>query len=419
MTRPIFSVLFVMMVAVSVVMGQNQIIDTFAGGGPNNIPATNANIAHPTAVATDNAGNVYISSAEMHRVFKVTAATGILTVIAGDGQNIIRGDGGPATSASLMDPKGVAPDSNGNVFIADFGCHCIRKVDSGGIITTVAGNGNAGFSGDGGPAAAANLFWPFGLVVDVAGNLFISEVGNNRIRKVDAGGTITTVAGDGNFGFNGDGGPATSATFSIPWGIALDSGGNLFIADEGNHRIRKVDTAGVISTVAGNGNSEFSGDGGPATSAGVLAPFGVTVDPAGNIFITDSVNGRIRTVDSSGIISTTAGNGSTGFGGDGGPATDASLSNPFGVATDNSGNLFIADQNNNRIRKVDSAGVISTLAGNGTSTFGGDGNHATGASLNSPGGLAIDGAGNVYLSDNHRIRRVDALTNIISTVAGT
>jgi sugar lactone lactonase YvrE len=221
-----------------------------------------------------------------------------------------------------------------------------------GIITTVAGNGIPGYSGDGGPATSASLSGPSGVVVDATGNLLIADSSNYRIRRVDAStGIITTVAGNGIRGFSGDGGPATSASLS-PIGVAVDATGNLFIADTGNHRIRRVDeSTGIITTVAGNGIRGFSGDGGPATSASLNYPTGVAVDGSGNLFIADAANNRIRWVDAStGIITTVAGNGMPDYSGDGGPATSASLNGPSGVVVDAAGNLFIADNDNKRIR---------------------------------------------------------------------
>ena len=227
-----------------------------------------------------------------------------------------------------------------------------------GDISTVAGTVTQGFGGDGGPATGAGLNSPTGVAVDSSGNLFIADFDNHRIRKVDATtGIITTVAGIGAQGFSGDGGPATSAKLNAPVDVAVDSSGNLFIADANNYRIRKVDTSGNISTVAGNGTRGFSGDGGPATSAQLKFPDGVVVDSAGNLFIVDTFNNRIRKVDTSGDISTLAGSGAVGwvlqgFSGDGGPATSAKLKFPFSVAFDSSGNLFIGDPGNHRIRKV-------------------------------------------------------------------
>jgi uncharacterized protein (TIGR03437 family) len=327
----------------------------------------------------------------------------IITTVAGDSTAGYSGDGGPATSASLNNPVGVAVDSAGNFYIAEESNNRIRKV-SGGTIATVAGNGTAGFSGDGGPATSASLSTPYGVAFDAAGNLYIADQQNQRIREV-SGETIATVAGIGGFGFSGDGGPATSASICLPAGVALDSAGNLYIADSFNNRIRKV-SGGTITTVAGNGNQGFSGDGGPATSASLFTPIGVAVDSAGNLYIADSFNNRIRKV-SGGTITTVAGSGSDGFAGNGGPATSASLSLPAGMAIDSAGNLYIADAGNNRIRKV-SGGTITTFAGNGAASFSGDGGPATSASLNFPSGVAFDSAGNLYIADinNQRIREV-------------
>ena len=255
-------------------------------------------------------------------------------------------------------------------------------------------------------------------MVDSSGNLFIADTNNDRIRKVDTSGNIITVAGTGTFAFGGDGGLATSAQLVFPPGVALDSSGNLFIADNGNHRIRKVDSSGNISTVAGTGataalSGGFSGDGGPATSAQLLFPTGVVVDPSGNLFIADNDNHRIRKVDTSGNISTVAGTGTAGFSGDGGPATNAQLKFPFGVALDSSGNLFIGDGNNHRIRNVDTSGNIITVAGTGTAGFSGDGGPATSAQLHTAAGvaIAIDSSGNLFVADNgnNRIRKVEAV----------
>ncbi len=388
-------------------------ITTVAGNGNKSFsgdggPATSASLSGPKEVAVDSAGNLYI--ADGFRVRKVSGGT--ITTVAGNGVWGFSGDGGPATSASLDSPCGVAVDSAGNLYIADWGNSRIRKV-SGGTITTVAGNGNPGFSGDGGPATSASLSGPTGVAVDSADNLYIADADNSRIRKV-SGGTITTVAGNENWGFSGDGGPATSAWLNAPEGVAVDSVGNLYIADTGNDRIRKVSRA-TITTVAGNGAYRFSGDGGPATSASLDGPWGLAVDSAGNLYIADTWNNRIRKV-SGGTITTVAGNGIQGFSGDGGPATSASLDYPYGAAVDSSGNLYIDDFANERIRKV-SGGTITTVAGNGNEGFSGDGGPATSASLDG-GDVAVDSAGNLYIADigNNRIRRVSSGT--ITTFAG-
>jgi sugar lactone lactonase YvrE len=280
-------------------------------------------------------------------------------------------------------------------------------VDIKGIITTVAGNGSSGYSGDSGPATNASLSDPLNAAVDAAGNLFIGDYGNARIRKVDANGLITTVAGNGSTAYSGDGGPAIDAGLNKPT-VAVDASGNLFIADRGNNRIRKVDLKGIITTVAGNGSSGYSGDGGAATNASLNNPSDVAVDDSGNLFIADLANNRIRKVDTQGIITTVAGNGSSGYAGDGGPATNASLTGSVAVALDASDNLFIGDSGNNRIRKVDAQGIITTVAGNGSSGYSGDGGAATNASLNKPADIAVDASGNLFITDfnNNRIREV-------------
>ena len=409
----------------------NWIIETVAGVGDDGDggPATGAQLSSPLGVAVDGAGNLYIADWLNHRIRKVDAA-GVISTVAGDGTEGFGGDGGPAVAAQLYRPEGVAVDGAGNLYIADSSNNRIRKVDAGEVISTVAGDGTYGYGGDGGPAVAAQLRGPSGVAVDGAGNLYIADEFNHRIRKVDAAGVISTVAGDGTRGYGfggygGDGGPATAAQLSSPEGVAADGAGNLYIADRFNHRIRKVDAGGVISTVAGDGTRGYGGDGGPAVAAQLRGPSGVAVDGAGNLYIADYFNNRIRKVDAAGVISTVAGSGEGGFGfggygGDGGPATAAQLSSPEGVAVDGYDNLYIADTDNNRIRKVDAGtGVISTVAGDGTEGFGGDGGAATAAQLFLPIDVAPDGAGNLYIADtlNHRIRRVNS-AGAITTVAG-
>ena len=406
----------------------------FSGDGG---PATDASLAFPSGVATDGQGNIFIADTHKNRIRRVDGATGIITTIAGDGNRGFAGDGGPATDASLDSPEGVAVDSRGNVFIANRKHRRIRRVDSAtGVIDTVAGNGERGFSGDGGPATGASLAYPVGVAVDGQGNLLIADSTNDRVRRVDATtGIITTVAGSGptglfgEGGFSGDGGPATSARLNGPAGVAVDGQGNIFIADTHKNRIRRVDAAtGVINTVAGDGSWSFSGDGGPASAARLALPSGIAVDGRSNLFIADTENNRVRRVDATtGVIDIVAGNGERGFSGDGGPATDASLAYPLSVAVDGQGNLLIADSTNDRVRRVDATtGIITTVAGSGpTGLFGGggfsgDGGPATSARLDGPSGLAVDGDGNIFIADrlNNRIRRVDAVTRIIETVAG-
>ncbi len=342
-------------------------------------------------------------------------AQGVISTVAGNGTADSTGDGGPATSAAIQ-PTGVVVDSAGNIYIADIGRSLIRKVDTHGIITTVAGfiGEQAPKLGDGGPATKASIYIAGnknGLALDAAGNLYIAEYGHQRVRKVDTGGIITTVAGTGHGDFSGDTGPASKAALHNPTGVAVDRAGNIYIADSLNFRIRKVDKNGIITTVAGNGNFALeSGDGGPATDAAINAPVGVAVDAAGNLYIADHDGPTVRKVDTRGIITTVAGTKQTlGFSGDGGPAISAVFADPFSVVVDNAGNLYIADDGNGRIRKVDTMGAITTLAGRGVGPQNqpDDGSNLTQANLE-PVDLTFDGAGNLYIADilNNRIRKI-------------
>jgi sugar lactone lactonase YvrE len=344
----------------------------------------------------------------------------IITTVAGSSNVGFAGDGGPATSASLDRPTGMAVDSAGNIYIADHYNHRIRKVDTSGIITTVVGNGAAGYGGDGGPATSASLNHPYSVVVDGNGNLFIADVYNHRIRKVDTSGIITTVAGNGVEGYSNDGGAATSTSLFYPYGVAVDGTGNIYIVDHYSNRIRKVNAAGVITTVAGNGAANSSGDGGPATSASLDGPYAMALDSAGNLYIAELQGLRIRKVNASGIISTVAGNGLLGYTGDGGPATSARMRQPYGVAVDGTGILYFSDYYSNYIRKVDTGGIITTVAGNGSTGIHGDGGPALGAGFR-PEGVAVDGAGNLYIADaaNRRIRKVSYPTIPAAPIIGT
>jgi sugar lactone lactonase YvrE len=279
-----------------------------------------------------------------------------ITTIAGTGTAGFSGDGGPATLARLFFPDGVATDGQGNVYIADTHNGRVRKV-SAETITTIAGTGEEGFSGDGGPAISARLFWPEAVAVDGQGNVYIADRNNHRVRGVSPGGTITTIAGTGAQGFSGDGGPATSAQLSYPSGIAVDGEGNVYIADRDNSRVRKV-SAGTIATFAGTGAEDFFGDGGPATSARLDSPGGVAVDGQGDVYIADTGNRRVRKV-SGGTITTFAGTGVLGSSGDGGPATSARLALPVGVAADAQGSVYIADTSKSRVRKVGTSATAS------------------------------------------------------------
>jgi sugar lactone lactonase YvrE len=377
----------------------------------------------------------------------VLPGPGIINTVAGDGPTDVFpnpalrggiwgydfGDGGTAISAGLNNPSAVALDAARNIYIAEgnnpdaTGGDRVRMVTaSTGIITTVAGTGKYGFSGDGGPATSAELNIPLGVAVDGVGNIYIADALNSRIREVAAStGIITTVAGSGSVAvhkgsshpigpcaYSGDGGPATSAVLCDPGGIAVDSAGNIYFADDGNYVIRKVTAStGIITTVAGNGTPGFSGDGGLAASA-QLEPGGVALDSYGNIYIADSGNNRIRMVTAStGIINTIAGNGTAGFSGDGGAATIAELNGAPGVALDGSGNIYVVDTYNNRIRVISaSTGIITTFVGNGKGSYSGDGLAATNADLYNPEGVGTDSAGNVYIADswNNRVRTVGA-----------
>jgi RHS repeat-associated protein len=334
----------------------------------------------------------------------------IIRTAAGTGVGGFSGDGGPATEAQLRTPAGVAADASGNLYIADAYNYRVRKVDANGIITTVAGNGTRGYAGDGGPAIEAQLQGPFGVAMDSAGNLYLADTGNHRVRKVDTNGIITTVAGNGDPGFSGDGGPAVQAGLTAPTGVATDPHGNLYIADTNNHRIRKVTASGIIITVAGDGRSQFSGDGGPATEASLYLPMGVAANAYGHLLFADYGNHRVRKVDANGIITTVAGNGDPGFSGDGGPAADAHLRHPTSVRVDSYGNLYIADSGNHRVRRVYANGIIATFAGKETSGFDGDGGPPTHAALSAPWGLTFDPDGALYIANtnahDNRVRKV-------------
>ncbi len=335
------------------------------------------------------------------------AQSGFIKTVAGNGLQGFGGDGGRATSAQLNEPRGVAVDAAGNLFIADYLNGRIRKVTPAGIISTVAGGGSS--LDEGVPATSARLSITASVAVDAAGNLYIADTGNHRVRRVTPAGLITTVAGNGTDGYSGDNGLATSAQLYFPAGVAVDAAGNVLIADTINNRIRKVTSAGVITTIAGNGVPGSRGDNGPATSAQLLLPESLAMDRDGNLYIAQYYS--VRKVTPAGLITTCAGNGISGFSGDGGPATSAQLGEAKGVAIDAAGNLYIGDANNNRIRRVTPAGFISTVSGNGTSGYGGDSGPAVAAYLNGPHGVAVDTAGNLYVANqgNDRVRRIEAV----------
>jgi uncharacterized protein (TIGR03437 family) len=373
----------------------------FSGDGG---PATSAQLHWPAGLAVDASGNLYIVDTQNARVRKVDT-NGVITTVVGNGAFGHTGDGGSATSAQLS-PGAVAVDSSFNLYITDSGTW-VRKVDKNGVITTVAGDGTLGDTGDGGSATSAEV-GAFSIAVDAAGNLYIA---GGPVRRV-SNGVITTVAGGGS-GFPGDGGPATSASLSA-YGIAVDAAGNFYIVDR-ESRIMKVDGNDIITTVAGNGGFGDTGDGGPATNAALAPVFSIAADPGGNIYTASSFDNRIRKV-SNGVITTIVG--SSPAGDYSGPALSALLNAPGDVVADGVGNLYIADSFNNRVRKV-SNGVITPFAGSGTAGFSGDGGPALSAALSIPAKLALDLEGNLYIADigNNRIRKVST-NGIITTVAG-
>ena len=434
----------------------------FTGDSGDGGPATRARFDRIEGLAVDHAGNIFIADAGANRIRRVDRA-GIIESIAGTGEFGWDGDGGPATSATLTAMSGLAADQNGNLYIADTWADRIRKIDSDGTISAVAGTGEEGRSGDGGPAIEARLQRPHGVVLDGTGNIYIADTDNHLVRRVDASGTITTVAGTGDAGYAGDGGPATEAQLHEPRALAIDLAGNVFIAESRNRTVRKVDPAGIITTVAGTGPRGRGRVTGIGTEVRMTRPEALAVGRFGDVYIADAWAGRILRldtegmvtvvvglgqreffsprdvavdakgnayvvfasthsvvkVDASGSVTPFAGTGRFGFSGDGGPAAEARLAFPAGVATDDRGNVYIADTSNHRIRMVDSRGRIETIAGTGVRGFGGDGGPATSASFNYPADVAAGVDGSLYVADrrNNRIRKIDS-AGIVITIAG-
>ncbi|MBI2214822.1 MAG: hypothetical protein HYU52_14340 [Acidobacteria bacterium] len=403
-------------------------ITTFAGGSGSGLgdggPATAARLVWPTHVAADRFGNVFVNDSGDIRIRRIDP-NGRITTIAGNGTNGFSGDGGPGSLASLYGPRGIAADSAGNVYVADYQNRRVRRIDAtSGLISTFAGNGSFGSTGDGGQATAAALHGPRDVWVDAIGNVLIGEINGSHVRRVDGiTGIISTIAG-GPCCDRNDGLPATTAYLEVD-AIATDASGNLFVAETSQERVRRIDAATrLVSTIAGIGPSgnAFIGDGGPATyailslsgSPEITRSRGVALDALGNVFIADQHASRIRRVDAStGFITTIAGGGtpSAGFSGIG--------AYPSGVAVDRAGNLYVADPSYRRIRRVDAVtGLASAYAGGGTGGKG-DGGPATKAGLGSVSGLAIDSLDNLFLIDDNSVRRIDAVTKIITTVAGT
>jgi gliding motility-associated-like protein len=336
-----------------------------------------------------------------------------ISTVAGNGANNSRGDNGPAICAGLPNPQGVCADPTGNVYITS--SNSIRRVDAvTNVITTIAGSDASGYTGDGGPARNALMAYPFDICLDPIGNIYVSEYSGNRIRKITTDGNISTIAGTGVEGYSGDHGPANAARLAKPQGIFVDRKNNLYIADTYNSAVRKIDAGtGVITTIAGNGTAIYSGDGGLAVNAGVPYPKSVAVDDDGNVYVVEvfaGITSRLRKIDAiTGIITTIAGSGVYGHSGDGGPAINANLFDPVAVEVDNRGNIYILEYDAPRLRKIDGAtGIISTVAGNGVNAFSGDGGLATVASMNSPGGMGRGFNGAIYIADqqNQRIRKL-------------
>ncbi|GCD47380.1 NHL repeat-containing protein [Streptomyces paromomycinus] len=333
---------------------------------------------------------------------------GTIVTVAGTGAAGFEGDGGPAVQARLNGPR-IALDRAGNLYVSEVNNHRVRKVGTDGVISTIAGTGTYGLSGDGGPATAAQLAQPLGIAVDGAGNVYVAEWANGRVRKVTPQGIITTLAGGGS---GGDGGRAVDASLSYPFAVAVDTAGNVYVTERFGQRVRKITADGGIHTVAGSGTAGFSGDGGPATAAQLNSPKGLGVDSAGNLYIGDQDNQRLRKVDTRGVITTVAGTGSPGYVRDGGPAADTRVNTPEGSVVDSAGNLYFADGGNHRVRKIRTDGTVVTIAGNGTGGYEGDEVPADSTTLYFPTTLALDDAGDLYVADggNQRIRKIVGAT---------
>ncbi len=397
-----------------------QNIQTIAGGGPHNRQSLQIGLAQPAGLAVDAAGNIYVSLAQIHQIWKITPA-GSASVFAGNGSYPYDADGIPALSATLNQPQGLAFDTAGNLYVADSGHNRVRKISTGGTITTVAGNGTPGFGGDGGAAALAQLNFPVAVAVDAGNNVYIVDQTNQRIRMVTSGGTISTLAGNGVAGFAGDGGLAMTASLKLPAGVAVDSTGAVYIADQGNFRVRKV-VSGVINTVAGNGTFGAAGDGGPAVAAQLNSVTAVVVDAFNNLYIVETYDVRLI-VASQITISRVAGNSVAGYSGDGGSPMAAMFRNLAAMALDSAGTTaYVADAGNGRLRKFSST-LITTFAGNGTLDYdngSGSGLLATNASLLTPNTVAVDNAGSLIFADpgSSAIRRL-ALSSGFLTTAGS
>ena len=395
----------------------DYVIDTVAGGNTKvkeGVNAARASLERPWGVAVDAAGNVYVAEAARPRIRKVDGS-GVIATFAGTGEWGSNGDGGPATEAQLNWPRALALDAEGSLFVADELNHRIRRIDRRGIITTFAGTGDCCYSGDGGKAINAQIRDPEGIAVDAMGNIYVAN-GLDRVRRIDASGIITTFAGTGERGFSGDGGPATEAQLNRPIAVATDKVGNVYVADRENHRVRMIDPNGTITTVAGTGAEGFGGDGGTATQAQLNRPMAVATDGLGSVLVADEGNYRVRKIDPSGVITTFAGNGRCCREGDGGPATRARLQ-AEGIAVDGKGNVYISD-GWRRIRRVDSSGVITTFAGNGEPDFSESSGKALDVVLENPHGVAALPSGDMLFADRFQVWKLDS-SGAMSVFAGS
>ncbi|MDE0265148.1 MAG: hypothetical protein OXJ37_22290 [Bryobacterales bacterium] len=383
-------------------------IRTIAGtvGVAEGVPATEARLFNPYFVALDSIGNVYVSESSNHRVRKIDKS-GTITTFAGTGERGYAGDGGPATRAEFDSPRGIAVNWLGEIFVADYANHVVRKIDVLGRISTIS--------------TSRPLFNPYGLALDVFGNVLLAEshVRNHLVRRIDSRGNVTTVAGAlGQRGGFAGGGSAAAARLNYPRAVAADTMGNVYVADYFNHRVRKIDATGTIATIAGTGERGYAGDGGPAADAQLASPNGLLVDLAGNVYISDSGNARIRKIDSSGMIETIAGPGEPGILGNDGPAVKARLGYPRGLAMDASGNLLIAESAHDIVRRISPSGTITPFAGTGEPFDRRNGGAASAAQFGYPDDVAADATGNVYVLDSNQVRRIDP-SGMIAAIAGT